>query len=338
MVKWCRAMCTLACGHCSIFFLSCICNAVLLQKVPWLVMQVVDKQVWTVFLLAHPALPLFNSTTSQFHSSWGFFDWPLIQLILSWAVTTSSTIHFLKAVSVCCHHISHHFARWEPCELIFAPAAHPCSDDTLRGCSMVRWSDSWYCILGVMRCDENMWHLYTFVGMFWFLGGHFEVWILRCTICQRYAFGFSLVAVLESKGKYVVPSSKFIEITTYKPNHKPTACIVYTMLLSFVSCVLFIRRVAFVTRQHWGCAACCWTDSGAWRGRCLWLETLGGMAGTILFLDESVASMFFPKCGQHLGVLTVVVKGRGARSRCRTEFVAIYVLSCLHVRFVCEFS
>ena len=39
-----------------------------------------------------------------------------------------------------------------------------------------------------------------------------------------------------------------------------------------------------------------------------------------------------------LGVLTVVVKGRVPRSRCRTEFVAIYVLSCLHVRFVCEFS
>ena len=39
-----------------------------------------------------------------------------------------------------------------------------------------------------------------------------------------------------------------------------------------------------------------------------------------------------------LGVLTVVVKGRVARSRWRTEFVAIFVLSCLHVRFVCEFS
>ena len=26
-------------------------------------------------------------------------------------------------------------------------------------------------------------------------------------------------------------------------------------------------------------------------------------------------------------------KGRGARSRCRTEFVAIFVLSCLHVHF-----
>ena len=34
-----------------------------------------------------------------------------------------------------------------------------------------------------------------------------------------------------------------------------------------------------------------------------------------------------------LGVLTVVVKGRGARSRWRTEFVAIYVLSCLDVQF-----
>ena len=34
-----------------------------------------------------------------------------------------------------------------------------------------------------------------------------------------------------------------------------------------------------------------------------------------------------------LGVLTVRVKGRGARSRCRTEFVAIFVLSCLHVHF-----
>ena len=39
-----------------------------------------------------------------------------------------------------------------------------------------------------------------------------------------------------------------------------------------------------------------------------------------------------------LGVLTVVVKGRVARSRWRTEFVAIFVLSCLHVRFVCEFT
>ena len=39
-----------------------------------------------------------------------------------------------------------------------------------------------------------------------------------------------------------------------------------------------------------------------------------------------------------LGVLTVVVKGRVARSRWRTEFVAIFVVSCLHVRFVCEFT
>ena len=39
-----------------------------------------------------------------------------------------------------------------------------------------------------------------------------------------------------------------------------------------------------------------------------------------------------------LGVLTVVVKGRGARLRCRTEFVAIFVVSCLHGHFVCEFS
>ena len=35
-----------------------------------------------------------------------------------------------------------------------------------------------------------------------------------------------------------------------------------------------------------------------------------------------------------LGVLTVIVKGRVPRSRCRTDFVAIFVLSCLHVRFV----
>ena len=34
-----------------------------------------------------------------------------------------------------------------------------------------------------------------------------------------------------------------------------------------------------------------------------------------------------------LGVLTVRVKGRGARSRCRTESVAIFVVSCLHVYF-----
>ena len=34
-----------------------------------------------------------------------------------------------------------------------------------------------------------------------------------------------------------------------------------------------------------------------------------------------------------LGVLTVMVKGRVARSRWRTEFVAIFVLSCLHVHF-----
>ena len=39
-----------------------------------------------------------------------------------------------------------------------------------------------------------------------------------------------------------------------------------------------------------------------------------------------------------LGVLTVVVKGLVARSRWRTEFVAIFVVLCLHVRFVCEFT
>ena len=41
-----------------------------------------------------------------------------------------------------------------------------------------------------------------------------------------------------------------------------------------------------------------------------------------------------------LGVLTVRVKGRVARSRWRTEFVAIFVLSCLHVhfrRYLCTF-
>ena len=45
-------------------------------------------------------------------------------------------------------------------------------------------------------------------------------------------------------------------------------------------------------------------------------------------------NVFFPQtvC-LTLGVLTVVAKGRGARSRCRTEFVAIFVLSCLHVHF-----
>ena len=31
-------------------------------------------------------------------------------------------------------------------------------------------------------------------------------------------------------------------------------------------------------------------------------------------------------------------KRPSVRSRCRTEFVPIYVFSCLHVRFVCEFS
>ena len=34
-----------------------------------------------------------------------------------------------------------------------------------------------------------------------------------------------------------------------------------------------------------------------------------------------------------LGVLTVMVKGRVLRSRCRTEFVAIFVVSCLHAHF-----
>ena len=42
-----------------------------------------------------------------------------------------------------------------------------------------------------------------------------------------------------------------------------------------------------------------------------------------------------------LGVLTVVVKAGVARSRWRTglcaEFIAIFAVSCLHVRFVCEF-
>ena len=53
---------------------------------------------------------------------------------------------------------------------------------------------------------------------------------------------------------------------------------------------------------------------------------------------ESDVAIFPQTLWLTLGVLTVVEKGRGARSRCRTEFVAIYVLSCLHVRFVCEFS
>ena len=43
-----------------------------------------------------------------------------------------------------------------------------------------------------------------------------------------------------------------------------------------------------------------------------------------------------------LGVLTVVVKAGVARSRWRTGCAQIsslfFVLSCLHVRFVCEFS
>ena len=44
--------------------------------------------------------------------------------------------------------------------------------------------------------------------------------------------------------------------------------------------------------------------------------------------------MFFPQtvC-LTLGVLTVVVKDRVARSRWRTDFVAIFVVSCLHVHF-----
>ena len=48
---------------------------------------------------------------------------------------------------------------------------------------------------------------------------------------------------------------------------------------------------------------------------------------------------FFPQTvWLTLRVLTVRVKGRVARSRWRTESVAIFVVSCLHVRFVCEFS
>ena len=49
--------------------------------------------------------------------------------------------------------------------------------------------------------------------------------------------------------------------------------------------------------------------------------------------------VFFPQtvC-LTLGVLTVVVKDRVARSRWRTDFVAIFVVSCLHVPFVCEFT
>ena len=39
-----------------------------------------------------------------------------------------------------------------------------------------------------------------------------------------------------------------------------------------------------------------------------------------------------------LGVLTVMVKGRVPRSRCRTDFVAIFVVSCLHVRFSSLFT
>ena len=39
-----------------------------------------------------------------------------------------------------------------------------------------------------------------------------------------------------------------------------------------------------------------------------------------------------------LGVLTVIVKGRVPRSRCRTDFVAIFVVSCLHVRFSSLFT
>lgn len=41
-----------------------------------------------------------------------------------------------------------------------------------------------------------------------------------------------------------------------------------------------------------------------------------------------------------LGVLTVVVKGRGIEivvPRRRTEFIAIFVVECLHVRFVSQF-
>ena len=39
-----------------------------------------------------------------------------------------------------------------------------------------------------------------------------------------------------------------------------------------------------------------------------------------------------------LGVLTVIVKGRVPRSRWRTDFVAIFVVSCLHVRFSSLFT
>ena len=60
---------------------------------------------------------------------------------------------------------------------------------------------------------------------------------------------------------------------------------------------------------------------------------------SVFIFPHRYSTQFFPQtvC-LTLGVLTVVVKGRVARSRWRTECVAIFVVSCLHVRFVCEIS
>ena len=72
---------------------------------------------------------------------------------------------------------------------------------------------------------------------------------------------------------------------------------------------------------------CCWQPFSA-----------GASSGVVLrvwpWILVFTAQSFFPQtvC-LTLGVLTVIVKGRVPRSRCRTDFVAIFVLSCLHAHF-----
>ena len=62
----------------------------------------------------------------------------------------------------------------------------------------------------------------------------------------------------------------------------------------------------------------------------LWEQSLTVLMPRRVFFPQTVCLT--------LGVLTVVVKGRVARSRWRTEFVAIYVLLCLDVQFSWQFS
>ena len=200
----------------------------------------------------------------------------------------SSTVYFLNAVSVCCHHV---LSDGNLVKTVWTNLCITCRTAMLRWHAARLLHGAVERLLAQQDGDENMWHLYTCEC--------FGSWmdILKCT----FSIAQSAEDVLLNSPSQPVSCSiweqrKVYTWTTYTPNHKPTACIVYihvhTMLLSCVSSVIFIGRVAFVTRQHWGCAACCWTHSGAGRGRCLLLETLRGMAGTILDLDESVAAMY----------------------------------------------